>query len=224
MWITNATIADLFVIWAQTEEGIRGFLLPRDTVGVSTHEIHGKISMRASKTGEVVLDQVRVPDSSLLPGVVGIKGPLSCLTEARYGIIFGVIGSALDSFNTARQYSIVRQQFGRPIAGFQLTQEKLAEMSTEIIKMTLLATHIGRVKQNGRISPELISYGKFSNVKSALSVCRESRTILGAAGITSDYSPIRHSINLETVLTYEGTHEIHLLTIGKTLTGIQAFQ
>jgi glutaryl-CoA dehydrogenase len=189
MWITNATIADLFIIWAQTEDGIKEFLVPRDTNGLGTYEILGKLSMRASNTGEILLDHVRVPKSHLLPEVGGIKGPLSCLTDARYGIIFGVIGSAQDSFNTAREYSIVREQFGRPIASFQLTQEKLAEMPTELIKMTLLANHVGRVKQKGKMAPELISYEKFGNLRSALIICRVARTILGAAGITKDYSP-----------------------------------
>lgn len=224
MWITNASIADLLVIWAQTEDGICGFLVPSDSPGVTTTEIQGKISMRSSKTGVVYLENVVVPDSARLPGARGLSGPLRCLNEARFGIVFGVIGAASDSFNAALEYSISREQFGKSIASYQLTQSKLAEMSTQLNLMMLLALHAGQLKQDGEITPEIISYGKYNNVMNAISICREARTILGAAGITSDYSPLRHANNLESVLTYEGTHEMHLLTIGKGLTGIPAFK
>lgn len=224
MWITNATIADLLVIWAQTEDGINGFLVPANSPGVSAIEIPGKISMKASRTGAVYLENVVVPDSARLPGASGLSGPLRCLNEARFGIVFGVIGAAADSFTTAQKYSISREQFGKPIASYQLTQSKLAEMSTNLNLMMLLALHIGQLKQDGKITPEIISYGKYNNVMNAISICREARTILGAAGVTSDYSPLRHANNLESVLTYEGTHEMHLLTLGKALTGISAFK
>lgn len=224
MWITNASIADLLVIWAQTEDGICGFLVPSDSPGVSTTEIQGKISMKSSKTGAVYLENVVVPDSARLPGARGLSGPLRCLNEARYGIVFGVIGAASDSFTAAQEYAISREQFGKSIASYQLTQGKLAEMSTKLNLMMLLALHIGQMKQDGEITPEIISYGKYNNVMNAISICREARTILGAAGITSDYSPLRHANNLESVLTYEGTHEMHLLTIGKGLTGVSAFK
>jgi glutaryl-CoA dehydrogenase len=224
MWITNASIADLLIIWAQTEDGICGFLIPSDSPGVSVNEIPGKISMKASKTGAVYLENVVVPESARLPGARGLSGPLRCLNEARFGIVFGVIGAASDSFSAAQEYAISREQFGKSIASYQLTQDKLADMSTKLNLMMLLALHIGQIKQDGEITPEIISYGKYNNVMNALSVCREARTILGAAGITSDYSPLRHANNLESVLTYEGTHEMHLLTIGKGLTGISAFK
>jgi glutaryl-CoA dehydrogenase len=224
MWITNATIADLIVVWAQTDDGISGFLVPTNSPGFSAVEIPGKISMKASKTGAVYLENVVVPDSARLPGANGLSGPLRCLNEARYGIVFGVIGAASDSFVTAQKYSISREQFGKPIGSFQLTQSKLAEMSTNLNLMMLLALHIGQLKQDGKITPEIISYGKYNNVMNAISICREARTILGASGITSDFSPLRHANNFESVLTYEGTHEMHLLTIGKGLTGISAFK
>lgn len=224
MWITNATIADLIVVWAQTDDGINGFLVPTNSPGFSAVEIPGKISMKASKTGAVYLENVVVPDSARLPGANGLSGPLRCLNEARYGIVFGVIGAASDSFVTAQKYSISREQFGKPIGSFQLTQSKLTEMSTNLNLMMLLALHIGQLKQDGKITPEIISYGKYNNVMNAISICREARTILGASGITSDFSPLRHANNLESVLTYEGTHEMHLLTIGKGLTGISAFK
>lgn len=224
MWITNGSIADLIVVWAQTDDGISGFLVPTNAPGFSAVEIPGKISMKASKTAAVYLENVVVPDSARLPGAKGLAGPLRCLNEARYGIVFGVIGSASDSFTTALEYSISREQFGQPIGSFQLTQSKLADMSTKLNLMMLLALHIGQLKQDDEITPEIISYGKYNNVMNAISICREARTILGAAGITSDYSPLRHANNLESVLTYEGTHEMHLLTIGKGLTGISAFK
>lgn len=224
MWITNASIADILVIWAQTEDGINGFLVPSNSPGVSAIEIQGKISMQSSKTGAVYLENVVVPESARLPGARGLSGPLRCLNEARFGIVFGVIGAASDSFTAAQEYSISREQFGKSIASYQLTQSKLADMSTRLNLMMLLALHIGQLKQEGEITPEIISYGKYNNVSNSLSICREARTILGAAGITSDYSPLRHANNLESVLTYEGTHEMHLLTIGKGLTGISAFK
>lgn len=224
MWITNASIANLFIVWAQSDNGILGFVVPADTPGVSIQEIHGKLSMRASKTGALNFENVRLPDSARLSGANGLKAPLSCLTEARFGIIFGVLGSARDSIEVVTKYALHRKQFDRELASFQLTQSKLAEMSASLLTGMLLAIHLGRMKQNGKITPDMISFGKFNNVKSALEICRQARTILGAAGITLDYSPLRHSNNLETVLTYEGTHEIHLLTIGRALTGIQAFK
>jgi len=224
MWITNASIAKLFIVWAQSDEGIAGFIVPSDLPGVSVQEIHGKLSMRASKTGALTFENVHLSDRARLHGASGLKAPLSCLTEARYGIIFGVMGAARDSLEVATRYALERKQFNRELASFQLTQEKLVQMSTSLLTGTLLAIHLGRMKQNGKITPEMISYGKFNNVKSALEISRQARTTLGAAGITLDYSPLRHSNNLETVLTYEGTHEIHLLTIGRALTGIQAFK
>lgn len=224
MWITNAAIAELFIVWAQSEDEILGFIVPSDLPGVSVHEIHGKLSMRASKTGAITFESVRLPDSARLPLATGLKAPLSCLTEARYGIVFGVMGAARDCIEVATNYALGRKQFDRELASFQLTQEKLAEMTASLLTGTLLAIHLGRMKQSGKITPEMISYGKFNNVKGALEISRQARTILGAAGITLDYSPLRHSNNLETVLTYEGTHEIHLLTIGRALTGIQAFK
>ena len=224
MWITNASIADLLVIWAQTDDGITGFLVPGNSPGVSAVEIPGKISMKASKTAAVYLENVVVPDSARLPGAKGLSGPLRCLNEARFGIIFGVIGAANDSFTVAQNYSVSREQFGKAIGSYQLTQSKLAETSTKLNLMMLLALHIGKLKEDGMITPEIISYGKYNNVTSAISICREARTILGAAGITNDYSPLRHANNLESVLTYEGTHEMHLLTIGKALTGMSAFK
>ena len=227
MWITNSPIADVAVVWAHTDGGIRGFIVPTGTPGVSTPEIHGKISLRASVTGEIVLDDVRVPHDAVLPGVTGLKGPLSCLTEARFGIIWGATGAIRDSLTAALEYAAGRVQFGRPIAGFQLTQAKFADAEVAYAKAVLLALHLGRVKDGqvpgARISPEMISAGKFDNVRAALEVARSMRTILGGSGITIDFSPLRHAVNLETVLTYVGTQEIHQLVIGKALTGLAAF-
>ncbi len=223
LWITNGSIANLAIVWAQTEEGVRGFLVPTDTPGFSAHDIHRKLSLRASVTSELVLDGVRLPGSAVLPEVVGMKGPLSCLSEARYGIIWGAMGAARACFESALEFAKAREQWGRPIAGFQLTQAKLANMALELGKGTLLALHLGRMKDEGRLRPEQVSFGKLNNVREALEIAREARTILGASGITLDYPVMRHASNLESVLTYEGTSEIHTLVIGQALTGLRAF-
>jgi glutaryl-CoA dehydrogenase len=227
MWITNSPVADVAVVWAHTDGGVRGFVVPTSTPGVSTPEIHGKISLRASVTGEIVLDDVRLPHSAVLPAATGLKGPLSCLTEARFGIIWGATGAIRDSLSVALEYAGGRIQFGRPIAGFQLTQAKFADAEVAYGKAVLLATHLGRVKDGmipgARITPEMISAGKLDNVRAALEVTRSMRTILGGSGITIDFSPLRHAVNLETVLTYEGTQEVHQLVLGKALTGLDAF-
>lgn len=223
MWITNGGIADLAVIWGHTDDGVRGFLVPTDTPGFSTVDIHRKMSLRASVTSELVLEDVRLPDEAALPGVVGMRGPLSCLSEARFGIVWGAMGAARACFDTALEYSKTRVQFGKPIGGFQLTQEKLADMVLELNKGTLLALHLGRMKDEGRIRPEHVSFGKLNNVREALAIAREARTILGASGITLEYPIIRHMNNLESVLTYEGTSEIHQLILGQALTGLRAY-
>jgi glutaryl-CoA dehydrogenase len=223
MWITNGGIADVAIIWANTEEGVRGFLVPTERDGFSANDIHRKLSLRASVTSELVLENVELDDSHILPGVVGMKGPLSCLSEARYGIVWGAIGAARACFESALEYSKTREQFGKPIAGFQLTQEKLANMAVEINKGMLLALHLGRMKDEGRLRPEHVSMGKLNNVREAIAIAREARTILGASGITLEYPVIRHMNNLESVLTYEGTSEIHTLVIGQSLTGERAF-
>jgi glutaryl-CoA dehydrogenase len=223
LWITNGSIANLAIVWAQTEDGVRGFLVPTDTPGFSAHDIHRKLSLRASVTSELVLDDVRLPGSAVLPEVVGMKGPLSCLTEARYGIVWGAMGAARACFESALEFAKARVQWGRPIAGFQLTQAKLANMALELGKGTLLALHLGRMKDEGRLHPEQVSFGKLNNVREALEIAREARTILGASGITLDYPVMRHASNLESVLTYEGTSEIHTLVIGQALTGLRAF-
>jgi glutaryl-CoA dehydrogenase len=224
MWITNAPVADVAVVWAQSEEGVRGFVVPTDSPGFSAPEIKHKLSLRASATGEIVLDGVRLPADAVLPEVRGLKGPLSCLNEARYGIVWGALGAARSSFESARQYAVEREQFGRPIGGFQLTQQKLADMSLELTKGYLLAHHLGRLKDAGTLRPEQVSYGKLNNVREAIEICRSARTILGANGISLEYPVIRHANNLESVLTYEGTVEMHTLVIGQALTGISAFR
>lgn len=224
LWITNGSIADVAVVWAQTDDGIRGFVVPTDVEGFSAPEIHHKLSMRASVTSELVLDAVRLPADAVLPGVRGLKGPLSCLTEARFGIIWGSMGAARSAFEAARRYATEREQFGRPIAGFQLTQAKLADMSLELAKGQLLALHLGRLKDAGRLRPEQVSYGKLNNVREALEICRTARTVLGANGISLEYPVIRHMNNLESVLTYEGTVEMHTLVLGQALTGEAAFR
>ncbi|HEY2803251.1 MAG TPA: acyl-CoA dehydrogenase family protein [Actinomycetota bacterium] len=224
MWITNGGIADVAIVWANTEEGVRGFLIPTDANGFAANDIHRKLSLRASVTSELVLENVELDDSQVLPGVVGMKGPLSCLSEARYGIVWGTMGAARACFESALEYSKTRVQFGKPIAAFQLTQEKLANMALELEKGTLLALHLGRMKDEGRLRPEHVSLGKLNNVREALSIAREARTILGASGITLEYPVIRHMNNLESVLTYEGTSEIHTLVIGQALTGERAFE
>ena len=224
MWITNGGIAGLAIVWAQTDEGIRGFLVPTDTPGFSTKDIHRKLSLRASVTSELVLDEVRLPADAMLPDAVGLKGPLACLSEARFGIVWGALGAARACFESALEYAKTRVQWGKPIAGFQLTQEKLANMALELNLGTLLALHLGRMKDAGRIRPEHISFGKLNNVREALKIAREARTILGASGITLEYPVIRHMNNLESVLTYEGTSEIHTLILGQAITGERAFE
>ena len=224
MWISNAPFADIAVVWAKNPEGvIRGLIVERGMEGFSTPEIHRKWSLRASATGEIVLDRVRVPKENLLPGVKGLKGPLSCLNSARYGISWGAIGAAIDCYRTAVQYSLERKQFGKPIAAFQLTQKKLAEMLTEITKAQLLALRLGQLMNEGRATPNQISMAKRNNVAMALEVARTARQILGGMGIVGDYPIMRHMMNLESVITYEGTHEIHLLITGQDITGISAF-
>src|SRR3954466_14730414 len=227
MWITNAPVAEVAVVWANTEEGVRGFVVATNTPGFSAPEVTGKLSLRASVTGQLVLDGVRLPADAVLPEVRGLRGPLSCLTEARFGIVWGATGAIRDSLVTALEYAATWVQFGRPIAGFQLTQAKLADAEAAYAKAVLLALHLGRVKDGAvpgaRMTPELISLGKLDNVRAALEVARSMRTILGGSGITADYSPLRHAVNLETVLTYEGTQEVHQLVVGKALTGLDAF-
>ncbi len=224
MWITNGAVADVAVVWAQTDDGIRGFVVPTDTPGFSAPVIKSKLSLRASITSELVLENVRLPESAVFPDVVGLKGPLSCLSEARFGIVFGVVGAARDCLETAIDYAIGREQFDKPIAGFQLTQKKLADMTVELDKAFLLALHLGRLKDAGAITPEMVSVGKLNNVREAMAIARESRTILGANGVTLEYPVLRHANNLESVLTYEGTEEIHTLVIGQAVTGIAAYR
>lgn len=224
MWITNSPIADLAVVWAKDPEGkVRGMIVEKGTPGFSAPEIHGKWSLRASITGELVFEDVRIPKSQLLPEVRGLKGPLSCLSKARYGIAWGVLGAALDCYDSALRYSLEREQFGKPIGGFQLTQKKLAEMITEITKAQLLAWRLGTLANKGNATPAQISMAKRNNVLMALEVAREARQIHGGMGITNEYPIMRHMMNLETVLTYEGTHDIHLLITGMDVTGLNAF-
>jgi glutaryl-CoA dehydrogenase len=223
MWITNGSVADVAVIWARTDDGIRGFVVPTDTPGFTAHSIASKMSLRASVTSELVLDDVRLPASAQLPGAAGLSGPLSCLNEARFGIVFGALGAARDCLHTALDYAESREQFGKPIAGFQLTQEKLAAMTLEYGKGLLLAIHLGRTKDAGTLAPHQVSTGKLNNVREALTIARTARTILGANGITAEYPVMRHANNLESVLTYEGTSEMHMLIIGQALTGHAAF-
>lgn len=224
MWITNGSVASVAIVWAATDEGMRGFVVPTDTPGFSAPLIKQKMSLRASVTSELVLDDVRLPGDAVLPEAKGLSGPLSCLNEARFGIVWGVMGAARSSLTTALNYSMTRTQFGKPIAGFQLTQEKIADMTLEVVKGTLLALHLGRAKDNGEILPAHISMGKLNNVREALTVCRTARTILGASGISLEYPIIRHMNNLESVLTYEGTSEMHALSIGQAMTGLAAFR
>jgi glutaryl-CoA dehydrogenase len=224
MWITNGTLADVAVVWARTDDGVRGFVVPTDTPGFTANELHHKLSLRASVTAELVFEGVRLPADAVFPEVVGLRGPLSCLNEARYGIVWGVVGAARTCFESALEYSRTREQFGRPIAGFQLTQRKLADMVVEVNRSGLLALTLGRLKDAGTLHPSQVSLGKFANVRSALDVARTARTVLGANGITLEYPVMRHASNLETVLTYEGTEEVHALTIGNALTGLNAFR
>jgi glutaryl-CoA dehydrogenase len=224
MWITNGGIADVAVVWANADDGVRGFIVPTDARGFAANDIHRKLSLRASVTSEIVLDDVRLPESAILPGVVGIKGPLACLTEARFGIVWGALGAARACFDCALEFSKTREQWGKPIGAFQLTQRKLADMSLEIEKGMLLALHLGRLKDEGRLKPQQVSYGKLNNVREALAVAREARSILGASGITLEYPVMRHMNNLESVYTYEGTNEIHTLIVGEALTGLRAYE
>ena len=224
MWITNGNVADVAVVWAQTDEGIRGFVVPTSTPGFGANEVHRKMSLRASVTSELVFTDMRLPADAMLPGVRGLRGPLSCLNEARFGIVFGTLGAARDCLETAIAYSIDRVQFDRPIAGYQLTQRKLADMTLELGKGMLLALHLGRLKDAGSITPEQVSLGKLNNAREALAIARECRSILGGNGITLEYPVIRHMNNLESVFTYEGTNEMHTLVIGEALTGLPAFR
>ena len=224
LWITNGSIADVAIIWARTDEGVRGFIVPTDTPGFAAKDIHRKLSLRASVTSELVLEDVAVPESAILPGVTGLRGPLSCLNEARFGIVWGSMGAARACFEAALEYSKTRVQFGKPIAAFQLTQRKLVEMLVELSKGTLLALHLGRMKDDGHITHQHVSMGKLNNVRAALAIAREARSVLGANGITLEYPVIRHMNNLESVFTYEGTNEIHTLALGEAITGIAAYR
>ncbi|MEV0347850.1 acyl-CoA dehydrogenase family protein [Nonomuraea sp. NPDC050680] len=223
MWITNGSVSDVAVVWARAEEGIRGFLVPAGTPGFAVHDLKRKVSLRASVTSELVLDGVRLPEEAMLPGARGLSGPLGCLNEARFGIVFGAMGAALDCLETALAYAAEREIFARPLASYQLTQEKLADMTLELGKGLLLAVHLGRLKERGELTPEQVSVGKLNNVREAIDIARTCRTLLGASGITLEYPVIRHAVNLESVLTYEGTSEIHTLVVGKALTGLPAF-
>ena len=224
MWITNGNLADVATIWAQTDDGIRGFLVPTDTPGFSANKITRKLSLRASVTSELVLDNVRVPASAQLPEAAGLGAPLSCLNEARFGIVFGAMGAARDALEATIAYTQDREVFDRPLSSFQLSQEKLANMTLELGKGMLLAIHLGRIKDAQGVRPEQVSLGKLNNVREAIAIARECRTLLGGSGITLEYSPLRHANNLESVLTYEGTSEMHLLSIGRALTGHAAFR
>ncbi|HUO45759.1 MAG TPA: acyl-CoA dehydrogenase family protein [Acidimicrobiia bacterium] len=223
-WITNGNVADIAVVWARTGEGIKGFIVPTDSKGFTANLIHRKASLRASITSELVLEDVRIPGDFVLPGVSSMRGPLSCLNEARFGILFGVMGAARACYEAALEYAKDRQQFGSPIAAFQLTQQKLVELMVGVNRGTLLALHLGRMKDAGTLTPELVSFGKFDNVRQALDIARLARSILGANGITLEYPVFRHMANLETVYTYEGTNEIHSLVLGQAITGIGAFR
>jgi glutaryl-CoA dehydrogenase len=224
MWITNGSIADVAVVWARTEAGVRGFLVPAGTPGFTTQTIHRKLSLRASVTSELIFDDVRLPEDAMLPEAEGLGAALSCLSEARFGILFGAMGAARACYEAALEYAGTREQFGRPIAAFQLTQAKLARMLVEVNRGTLLAIHLGRMKDAGTLTPEHVSFGKLANVDAALGVAREARQVLGANGITLEYPVIRHMNNLESVVTYEGTAEIHTLVLGHAITGVAAYR
>ncbi len=224
MWITNGSIADVAVVWARTEEGVRGFVVPTDTPGFSAPEIKQKLSLRASITSELVLEGVRLPADAMLPEARGLSGPLSCLTEARFGIIFGAMGAARDALESTIAYTQQRKVFDKPLSAYQLTQAKLADMAVELTKGMLLALHLGRLKDDHRLRPEAVSLGKLNNTREALAIARECRTLLGANGISLEYPPLRHANNLESVLTYEGTAEVHQLVLGQALTGDSAFR
>jgi glutaryl-CoA dehydrogenase len=223
MWITNGSIAHLAVVWARTDAGVQGFIVPTDSPGFTANKIPGKLSLRASVTSELVLEGVRLPADAVLPGIQSLRGPLSCLDEARFGIVFGALGAARDCLEIALDYSRNREVFKRPIGGYQLTQQKLADMTLELQKGFLLALHLGRLKDAGRLEPRQISLGKLNNAREAIAIARQCRTILGANGITLEYSVLRHANNLESVMTYEGTAEMHTLVIGQALTGLSAF-
>jgi glutaryl-CoA dehydrogenase len=224
MWITNGSVADVAVVWARTDEGVRGFLVPAGTPGFTTQDIHQKLSLRASVTSELILDDVRLPAEAQLPEATGLRAPLSCLSEARFGIVFGAVGAARACYEAALDYSITREQFGKPIGGFQLTQAKLAQMLLKVNQGTLLALHLGRMKDGGTLAPEHVSFGKLANVNAALEVAREARQVLGANGITLEYPVIRHMNNLESVVTYEGTADVHTLVLGQAITGLAAYR
>ncbi|WP_020497910.1 acyl-CoA dehydrogenase family protein [Sciscionella marina] len=224
MWITNGTLADVAVVWANTDEGVRGFVVPTDTPGFTANEVKHKLSLRASITAELVLENVRLPGSAAFPDVRGLKGPLSCLNEARFGILWGVVGAARSCYESALDYAKTREQFGKPLAAFQLTQRKLADMLVEVNRSALVARQLSTLKDAGELAPTQVSFGKFANVRSAIEVARSARTVLGANGITLEYPVMRHMNNLETVLTYEGTEEVHALSLGAAVTGVQAFR
>jgi glutaryl-CoA dehydrogenase len=224
MWITNGSVADVAVVWAVTDDGVRGFVVPTDTPGFSANTIHHKMSLRASITSELVLDDVRVPQDAQLPDAAGLRGPLSCLSEARYGIIWGSMGAARSAWQAALEYAGQRSQFDRPIAGFQLTQAKLVDMAVELHKGQLLSLHLGRLKDSVGLRPEQVSFGKLNNTREAIKICRTARTILGGNGISLEYPVMRHMLNLESVLTYEGTPEMHQLVLGQAFTGLNAFR
>ena len=224
MWITNSPVADVAVVWAKTDDGFAGFIVEAGTPGFTAPEIHKKLSLRASITGEIVLDNCRVSDEQRLPKISTLRGPLTCLNEARYGIIWGALGAARDSLNTALEYTNTREVFGKSLSEFQLTQAKLADMAVELNKSTLLALQLGRLKDEGKLAPHQVSVGKLNSTRVAIAIARECRTLLGASGVTLEYSPLRHANNLESVLTYEGTAEMHQLIIGQELTGYPAFR
>lgn len=224
MWITNGSVADVAIVWARTDDGVRGFAVPTETPGFSARTLASKMSLRASVTSELVLDGVRLPDSARLPGATSLRAPLSCLNEARFGIVFGALGAARDCLEAALTYAQTRMQFDRPIGGFQLTQQKFADMTLEYGKGLLLALHLGRAKDASGLRPEEVSLGKLNNVREAIAIARTARTVLGASGITAEYPVMRHANNLESVLTYEGTSEMHTLMIGQALTGTAAFR
>jgi glutaryl-CoA dehydrogenase len=224
MWITNGTVADVAIVWARAEEGIVGFAVPTSTPGFSARDMMHKMSLRASVTSELSLDDVRVPAEAKLPDARGLSGPLACLSEARFGIVFGSVGAARDCLQTALDYVGTREVFDKPLAGYQITQTKIADMAVELGKAQLLALHLGKLKDDGRIRPEQVSVGKLNNVREAIKIARECRTLLGANGITLEYPVIRHANNLESVLTYEGTSEVHQMVIGEALTGVSAFR
>jgi glutaryl-CoA dehydrogenase len=224
MWITNGSWADVAVVWASTEDGVRGFLVPRETKGFTSHEIKKKLSLRASVTAELSLDEVRLPADAVLPGASSLRGPLSCLNEARYGIVWGAVGAARACLEAALDYSTTRIQFGKPIGAFQLQQQKLATMALEVNRAALLALRLGRLKDEGRLRPEQVSLGKLGYVNAALDVARTARQVLGANGITLEYPVMRHMTNLESVVTYEGTADVHALAVGSALTGLSAFR